>query len=56
MHGHKSENIPAKTALAARISALSDEFLSAAAERRDAIGEEISGLIAGRIVPLPLRD
>ncbi len=39
--------------MAARIAQLSEEYLCADAMRRDAIGEEISALIRGNVVPFP---
>ncbi len=52
MHGHTSKRPTVDNPVAARISDLSDEYLSASPQRRDEIGEEIAGLIAGRVVPL----
>ena len=47
---------PAATdARARRIAALSAEYLMTSSDRREAIAEEIAGLIAGQIVPLSLR-
>ncbi len=41
---------------AARIAALSEEYLIATARRRSEIGEEIAGLMSGRIVPVHSAD
>ncbi len=52
MHGHTTPRFAAHDPKAARISELSEEYLVANAKRRSEIGEEIAGLISGRIVPL----
>lgn len=52
MHGHSIPRPAASHPVAARIAELSEEFLAATARRRAEIGEEIAGLIAGRVVPL----
>ncbi len=41
---------------AARIAALSAEYLDAEPKRRAEIGEEIEALISGRLVMLPVRQ
>ena len=43
----------ARTALARRIAELSDEYLSADRDRRDAISLEVRALIDGDVLPLP---
>lgn len=50
MHGHTSQRPLITNPIAARIADLSEEYLSASAQRREEIGEEISGLINGRVV------
>lgn len=52
MHGHTTPRFRAHDPKAARIAELSEEYLVANARRRREIGEEIAGLISGRIVPL----
>jgi len=53
-HATPRVEIPASTdPKAARIAALSTEFLDADPERREEIGEEIVGLISGDIAVLP---
>lgn len=50
MHGHatpRQENTDTKSE---RIAALSEEYLIAKPARKEEIGEEIAGLISGRIV------
>jgi len=43
---------PGPTTRAERYAALCEEFINATPERREAIGEEIEGLMARRVVPL----
>ncbi|WP_299848150.1 hypothetical protein [uncultured Roseovarius sp.] len=52
MHGHTAPRPSISNPIAARIADLSDEYLTASEGRREEIGEEISGLIAGRIIPI----
>ena len=52
MHGHTAPRPIIDNPIAARIATLSEEYLSASASRREEIGQEISGLIAGRVVPM----
>ena len=52
MHGNTTPRARASDPKAARIAALSEEYLYADSRRRSQIGEEIAGLIAGRILPL----
>lgn len=54
MHTHATPRPIASEPKAARIAALSEEYLSASPARREDIGKEISGLIAGTVVPLTL--
>lgn len=56
MHGHSAPSLPIDNLVAARIAALSEEYLGAPPARRLVIGEEIAGLISGRIVPLAARQ
>ncbi len=51
MHGHTAPRPDVTHPVAARIADLSEEYLTASAARREEIGEEISGMIAGRVVP-----
>lgn len=55
MHAHSTPRLAAAQPVAARIADLSEEFLAASPARRSEIGEEIAGLIAGSVVPLPNR-
>ncbi len=53
MHGQATpQSAPSPDPKAARIAALSEEYLSADALRREEIGVEIAGLISGRVVAL----
>lgn len=52
MHGQATPRLGARDPKAARIAALSEEFLIADAKRRCEIGEEIAGLMSGRILPM----
>ena len=56
MHGHTAPRPVLKDPVAARIVALTEEYLAAPPGRRDDIGQEIAALIAGRVVPFPLPD
>lgn len=56
MHGHATPRLGANDPKAARIAVLSEEYLIADATRRSEIGEEIAGLMAGRILPMPGTD
>lgn len=51
MHGHTAPRPTIANPIAARIADLSEEYLTASPTRREEIGEEISGMIAGRVVP-----
>ncbi len=55
MHGHTTEPIIARRSadgpVARRIAELSEEYLKAPLWRRQEIGDEIAGLITGRIIP-----
>ena len=50
MHSHTAPRPATHDPVAERIAALSEEYLSAGTARREQIGEEISGMIAGRVV------
>ncbi len=52
MHGQSTSRPAWADAKSERIARLSEEFLKADDARRDEIGEEITGLIAGRVLPL----
>ncbi len=52
MHGHTSLMPPVRDPRAARIAALSTEYLDAGPVRREAIGDEIAALIEERIAVL----
>ena len=52
MHGHTAPKQTITDPIAARIAELSDEYLSATVQRCEEIGEEISALISGQVVPL----
>lgn len=52
MHGHTASRPASRNPIAARIADLSEEYLTASTERREEIGEEISGMIAGRVIPI----
>lgn len=54
LHGQVTPRTTHRDPKAARIADLSDEYLRAGATRREEIGEEIAGLIAGRITALPV--
>lgn len=56
MHGHATPRFDAHDPKAARIAVLSEEYLIADRRRRSEIGEEIAGLMAGRILPMPKAD
>jgi hypothetical protein len=52
MHGQSTVRPTWTDPKAERIALLSEEYLNANAARRDEIGNEISGLISGQILPL----
>ncbi|WP_306113423.1 MULTISPECIES: hypothetical protein [unclassified Roseovarius] len=52
MHGHTASRPASHNPIAARIAELSEEYLTASPQRREEIGEEISGMIAGRVIPM----
>lgn len=52
MHNHSTPKPLVTEPKAARISQLSEEYLSASASRREDIGNEIAGIIAGTVVPI----
>lgn len=53
MHGHTAPRPTIVHPVAARVAELSEEYLTADVTRREQIGQEISGIIAGNVVPLP---
>jgi hypothetical protein len=52
MHGSATPRPITSDPKAARIAALSEEYLSATRERQEEIGEEICGLISGNVVAI----
>ncbi|MEO0991603.1 MAG: hypothetical protein AAFX00_11700 [Pseudomonadota bacterium] len=54
-HGQATPRLKARDPMAARISALSHEYLSADPVRKQAIGEEVRALIERRVLPLAPR-
>ncbi len=56
MHGTATPRQTTHDPKAARIAVLSEEYLIADARRRNEIGEEIAGLMSGRIQPMNRPD
>lgn len=56
MHSHTTPRPNSGDPRAARIAALSEEYLDADAARKEEIGTEILMLIEGRVLPLPARN
>lgn len=54
MHQHVTPRPESLDPRAARIAELSEEYITASAERRESIGAEIAGLIAGKVVPIAM--
>ena len=52
MHTHTTPRAATEHPVAARIAELSEEYISADFDRRDAIGREVAALIEGRVFPL----
>ncbi len=52
MHTHTAPRPISSNPTAERIARLSEEYLTASPARKEAIGEEIAGMIAGRVVAL----
>ena len=52
MHGQATPKLSINDPRAARIAALSEEYLSAPKDRQNEIGAEIAGLISGTVVPM----
>ena len=52
MHTHTTPRPPVSDPKAARISDLSQEYLTATADRKEAIGDEIAAMIEGRVVSI----
>jgi hypothetical protein len=52
LHGQATPRLPIHDPKAARISELSEEYLSADAARKHEIGEEVCALMARKVVPM----
>lgn len=52
MHSHTTPRILSDDPIAARIAELSEEYLTASADKKDVISDEIAGLISGVVVPM----